>query len=178
MLAFRSFPINAWHWSLHGWHWSARVELAAAFFMLAVWSVLDSYRLVHGARRAGAVSHYLSAVDDEGGNAGGYLATYLLPFLGLIPSGWGDRASYGIYFVVATVVFVRTDLTLVNPTLYLMGWRVVSARAFLDAEHSTDLQVWPTPVVVVCRDVATLADGPVNLVRLAGCYIAKQQQTT
>lgn len=172
-MAFRTFPTHAWHWSAHGWNWNARLDLAVAMALLGVWSLSDGYRLVHGARRSAEVSYYFADLNDQGGNAAGYLATYLLPFLGLVPSGWGDWTSYGIYFIVALVVFMRTDLALINPTLYLLGWRVVSARAFLDAAHTSDQQVHPTPVVVVCRDPARLVAGPVHVVALAGCYIAK-----
>jgi hypothetical protein len=168
MLAFRALP-------LHGWHWSNRTSLAGAFAALAVYSFADAGRLVKGARRAGAASYYFSDIDDQGGNAAGYLATYLLPFLGLVPVGWGDWAAYCVYFVVAAIVFIRTDLTLVNPTLYLFGWRVVSARAFLDAEHSQDQQVGAAPVIVVCRKPASLLRGKVDVVTLAGCYVTKRE---
>jgi hypothetical protein len=46
-------------------------------------------------------------------------------------TGWGflddlrGWFSYGVYFLVAWAVFVPSDLGLVNPTLYILGWRLV-----------------------------------------------------
>lgn len=168
MLAFRALPSPTWHWS-------NRTALTVAFALLAAYSFVDALRLVSGARRTGAVSYYFADVDDQGGNAAGYLATYLLPFLGLVPTGWGDWAAYGVYFLVAAIVFVRTDLSLVNPTLYILRWRVVSGRAFLDEGRSADQQVGATPVIVLCRNPASLMRGKVDLVRLAGCFVAKHE---
>jgi hypothetical protein len=169
MLAFRAVAVHG------GWHWSNRMALALAFALLAGWGFLDGWRLVKGTRRAGAVTFFLSNVDDQGGNAAGYLASYLLPFLGLAPTGWGDWGAYAIYLVVAGIVFIRTDLALVNPTLYILGWRVVSARAFLDADRSPDQQVGDSPVIVVCRRPSSLSSGPVDMVTLAGCYVTKRE---
>jgi hypothetical protein len=50
-----------------------------------------------------------------------YIATYLLPFIGFEVTGWRGLAALAIYFVVLFVVFMRSDLALVNPTLYLTG---------------------------------------------------------
>lgn len=168
MLALRSLPSPILHWS-------NRAALAVAFALLAAYSFVDALRLVSGAQRTGAVSYYFSDVDDQGGNAAGYLATYLLPFLGLVPTGLGDWAAYGVYFLVAGIVFVRTNLSLVNPTLYILRWRVVSARAFLDEGHSPDQQVGASPVIVLCRNPDSLIRGRVELVRLAGCFVAKHE---
>ena len=170
MLAFRIAPT-------HVWCWSDRTLLASLFFLLAVWSFVDARRLVAGARQTGANSYYFSDISDQGGNAAGYLATYLLPFLGIVPTAWGDWVAYGIYFLVAAIVFIRTDLSLVNPTLYILGWRIVSARAFLDPDHSPDQQVGVAPVIVLCKDSSWLRTGAVEVVTLAGCYVAKRAPT-
>ena len=55
----------------------------------------------------------------------GYLATYLLPFLGGPPLDLRGWLAYGVYFLVAWAVFVPSELGLVNPTLYILGWRLV-----------------------------------------------------
>lgn len=166
MLAFRSM-------SPHSWQWSNRTALALVFALLAIYTLFDARRLVAGAKRSAAIPLYLCDVNDQGGNAAGYLATYLLPFIGLVPAGWEDWIAYAIYFLVAAVVFIRTDLSLVNPTLYLIGWRVVSASAFLDDQHSADQRVGSSPVIVVCRDPGALTKGRVEVVTLAGCFVTK-----
>jgi hypothetical protein len=75
--------------------------------------------LRHGSQRV-----VFRTVEDHGGVVSGYLATYLLPFLGNLPTTPGDFTAYVIYFVTAFVVYVRTDLALINPTLYILGYRV------------------------------------------------------
>ena len=40
-------------------------------------------------------------------------------------AGW---LAYAVYFGVAWAVFVPSNLGLVNPTLYVLGWQVVEAR--------------------------------------------------
>ncbi|MEV7972137.1 hypothetical protein [Cellulomonas sp. NPDC089187] len=66
-------------------------------------------------------------VQSQGSAVSSYLATYLLPFVSTTPAVWGDWVAYGVFFVVALVVYVRSDLALVNPTLYVLGYRVTEA---------------------------------------------------
>jgi hypothetical protein len=68
-------------------------------------------------------------VEDQGNAVSGYLATYLLPFLGTLPSGPGDVVAYIIYFVTALIIYAKSDLALINPTLYVLGWRVLKITA-------------------------------------------------
>lgn len=139
------------------------------FGALAAWSFVDAWRLVRGVGRRSAITLRFAEVRDEGGAAGGYLATYLLPLLAVTPDGAGEWAAYILYGAVAATVFVRTDLALVNPTLYILGWRVVSAVP--DGAGPTG----HTGVVVVCRDPTSLRE-PVDVVRLAGCLVTKRER--
>lgn len=90
--------------------------------------LIDAYRLPRGALRKGRVRVHLSDIADEGGEVAAYVATYLLPFVGFQIAGWRNALALLIYFGVLLVVFLRSDLALVNPALYLTGWRVVSAK--------------------------------------------------
>jgi len=142
------------------------------FGALAAWSLVDAWRLVGGARKLSAVRMEFVAVRDEGGAVSGYLATYLLPLLGVSPADVGDWAAYCVFLGIALVIFVRTDLALVNPTLYPFGWRVVSA-APAPAPGSAP-SATQSRAVVVCRDPTALITG-VDVVRLAGCWITKRE---
>jgi hypothetical protein len=67
----------------------------------------------------------VATVSDEGPEVAGYLASYLLPFLTVAePSGW-DIAAYTIFLFVTGLIYVRSEMTQINPTLYLFGRRVV-----------------------------------------------------
>jgi hypothetical protein len=111
------------------WYWTA------TFTLLAGWGVLDAWMLGRWPRAGGAFKAKITEVEDQSAAVSGYLATYLLPFLGNLPEKPGDAIAYAIYFVVAFMVFARSDLALINPTLYLLRWRVqrveYDGRAYL-----------------------------------------------
>ncbi len=91
-------------------------------------ALVDGWRLTYGQLRKAEHAVVLLAVEDRGNNVSGYLATYLLPFIAGPPTGVGDALAYAVYFIVAMIVFIRSDLILVNPTLYLLGWRVAEGK--------------------------------------------------
>lgn len=162
MLAFRTMP------GIGDWRWSGRSTWMFGLLTLgALWSFVDGWRLVSGAQRKGAVRVRFGEVRDEGSAAAGYLATYLVPLLAAAPTRAGEWLAYGLYLVMAVILFVRTDLALVSPTLYVFGWRVVSAVPVTESQPAR-------AVVVVCRDIGALR-GDVDVVRLAGCYLTKNE---
>jgi hypothetical protein len=94
---------------------------------LCLLGVVDALVLTRRARSA-TLSYEITpqSIEDLGAEVGGYLASYLLPFVTVsVPSG-ADLAAYGTYLIVAAVVYVRSDLVRVNPTLYLLGYRVLA----------------------------------------------------
>jgi hypothetical protein len=162
MLALRAAPPGRWYWDGRG-------AVVIAFGVLAAWGFLDGVRLIRGATETNSLSLRFGEISDQGGNAAGYLATYILPFVGLVPADWGDWAAYGIYFVVAAIVFIRTDLTFVNPTLYILGYRVVSANAYVPEDGSL---ISGSPFVVICRDPKALTSA-VEVASIGGGYVTK-----
>jgi hypothetical protein len=119
----------------HGWY--AR----SAWGLFAVWGLVDGWRLTYGQRRKAQHSVILSGIRDRGGDVSGYLATYLLPFISAPPGQLQAVLVYLAYFAVALVVYVRSDMVLINPTLYVLGWRVVEG-----------VRQTGQPVLVLCRD--------------------------
>jgi hypothetical protein len=67
----------------------------------------------------------VATVIDKGPEISGYLATYLLPFVTVSEPKIRDVCAYVIFLLVLAVVYVRSDMTQINPTLYLLGRRVV-----------------------------------------------------
>jgi hypothetical protein len=109
--------------------WSPSANLQFwVFASIGLLGLMDAYRLPRGALRKGHIRVTLSQLTDEGGQVAAYIASYLLPFIGLEVGGWRDVVALIIYFVVLFVVFLRSDLALINPALYLTGWRVVSGK--------------------------------------------------
>jgi hypothetical protein len=81
--------------------------------------------VIYNAHRVGAVDWTVKDPRDQGGAVAGYLATYLLPLLSPVGSGWRVVAAYSIYLLIVYIIFIRSEgLVLVNPTLYLIGYRV------------------------------------------------------
>ncbi|MEV4473935.1 hypothetical protein [Nonomuraea sp. NPDC049504] len=101
-------------------HWWWTISLS----ILAIVGVVDGWRLVRTAQKRSSAYMTITSVEDQGSAVSGYLATYLLPFLGELPNGWGDGIAYFLYFATAFVIFLKSNLGVVNPTLYILGWRV------------------------------------------------------
>jgi hypothetical protein len=97
------------------------------FWALAAWGVFDAFRLIEAGLRRSMREVEFDDVLDKSGEVAGYLATYLLPFIGGPPTDTRGWLAYVVYFVVAWAVFVPSPLGLVNPTLYVLGWRLVEA---------------------------------------------------
>lgn len=118
--------------------WYITVPLAT----LAAWGIIDGFRIIRGARKRARSEVKINHIEDQGSAVSGYLATYLLPFLGSLPASIGDVIAFFLYFIVAFIVFAKSDLALINPTLYALGWRVyrveVNDKKFLLlATHAT-----------------------------------------
>lgn len=135
-----------------------------AFAILAVVGLLDAFRLPRGARRRSHRRVNLSGIKDEGGQVAAYLATYLLPFLNVDIDGWREATAIAVYFGVLLVVFLRSDLALVNPALYLAGWRVISASS--DERR----------VLVLVERHAMLTEGPNHVVSFGRFLVQSQRR--
>lgn len=69
----------------------------------------------------------LTVVGDAGGEVSGYLAAYLLPFLTVAAPDSLDLAAYLLFVVVSGLIYVRSSLVHINPTMYALGWRPMRA---------------------------------------------------
>ncbi len=91
--------------------------------------------LLYNARRAGAVKWTVSDPREQGAAVAGYLTSYLLPLLAIKPGGWRVTAAYAIYLAVLYVVYVNSDrLVLINPTLYLCGYRIYDVETTVSTQ--------------------------------------------
>src|SRR5437870_13736060 len=92
--------------------------LEAGCIALALVGGLDMVWIVFGvSRRTAAEPLRLAEVTDAGPEVAGYLATYLLPFLIVAEPNGRDIAAYGIFLLITGLVYVRSEMTQVNPTL-------------------------------------------------------------
>ncbi len=132
----------------------------------------DGWWLLRGARRRGAIEVIPTRVEEQGAAAAGYLPTYLLPFIGSSPTTAGAWIGYGIYLAVLFVVFLSSDFALVNPTLYVLGRRVLRVTRIV---RSIDPSQAPKSESLLVVTRSLLAPGnPVQLTRLSGCWVEKE----
>jgi len=94
------------------------IGLAALGTIFMLWIVLVV------ARKSGAEPIRVTTVEDAGAEVSGYLVTYLLPFLTVATPTIRDVVAYGIFLFIGGLIYVRSEMTQVNPTLYLLGRRV------------------------------------------------------
>jgi hypothetical protein len=111
-----------------------RWQLAILFGFVGLMGFVDGWRLVNGAAKRSKRIATVEELSDQGGAVSGYLATYLLPFLGTLPQNAGDWVAYGLYFATALVVYIQSSLALVNPTLYALGYRLF--RSTVDGQST------------------------------------------
>lgn len=103
------------------------------------------------------------AVRDASGQAAGYLATYILPFVTAPSPSAADLAGYCILAIVALVIFMRSELAQINPTLYVLGWRVAS------------INTGTTGYYLVCRRLPRPFT-EINAVRVAGLLVREERR--
>lgn len=103
----------------------------------------------------------VTSSEDTGGEVSGYLASYLLPFVTVPTPGWRDLLAYGLFLLVGLVIYVRSNLVRVNPTLYLLGYRVLHVHYGAHREQFLVTRVVPAEgqTVTVCDVAGVLLDG-------------------
>jgi hypothetical protein len=131
---------------------AALAAFGLLYLVLVVWVV---------PRAAQPRSYPVQSVDDAAGEVAGYLATYLLPFVAVPSPTAADLAGYCILAVVVAVIFTRSELARINPTLYLLGWRVAS------------IDTGQMRYYLVCRRLPR-AGTSIDAVRAAGLLIRKE----
>ena len=137
--------------------------VAALAFAFAALGLMIVGLLLYNARRAGAVKWTVSDPTEQGSAVAGYLATYLLPLLAIQSGGWRVTAAYGVYLVVLYVVYVQSDsLVLINPTLYLFGYRIYDVEVAVSSDPPTRRRV------LLLTKLRITGDTEVNILPLGG----------
>jgi hypothetical protein len=95
-------------------------------FIVGAGDTLHITRAAKSAREPYEIT--MESSEDTGGEVSGYLASYLLPFVTIPSPGWRDLVAYALFLLIALVVYVRSNLVRVNPTLCLFGYRVLKIQ--------------------------------------------------
>lgn len=91
---------------------------------LAVVGVAFGLALVARYKRVAASSVKVRTIEDRGREVSGYVATYLLPFVTAAEPSTRDLIAYALFLVILAIVYVRSDMLQINPTLYIFRWRL------------------------------------------------------
>lgn len=91
---------------------------------LAVAGVAAYWLLLHLDNRKSRGPYRILSVKDGGSQATGYLASYILPLVALDEPTTRDIVAYSGFLLIAAVLYMKTSLILVNPLLYLFGWKI------------------------------------------------------
>ncbi|WP_417554328.1 hypothetical protein [Microbacterium sp.] len=106
------------------WDWSMSCICIAATTLLFSAGIADAFNLTSSGRRVSPTRLVILEIQDAGGTAAAFAATYLFPFLGIDLSDLRSVIAYLLFFGVLLVISVRSPMGLVSPTLYLLGWRI------------------------------------------------------
>lgn len=123
-------------------HWTA---LRWTCLGLGVLGIVDALRLTILARTTSPVPRTFAEVRDAGSEIAAYLATYLLPLLAAPNPETGEIVGYAIYALLIVVITLRSDLAHVNPTLYVLGWKIVTVQTGDGSEKYLVCRTSPKP---------------------------------
>lgn len=108
---------------------AVRFDITALRYVCASLFVIgfaDTWLITHKAsRRLQGYPVTVDRVEDLGSEVGGYLASYLLPFVTIPEPTMRELVGYLIFILVAGLIYVKSDLARVNPTLYIFGFQAV-----------------------------------------------------
>lgn len=159
---FLIFALQLWPSEIRGW---VSLLPTAVVLVLALYALGDALNLIAAAKKTSSLRIHIKNVNDEGGNVSGYLVTYIFPFVLTYLQSWKDWAAVGVYCVTLYVIFVRSNFGLVNPTLYLLGWRVVSADLVTSGDFGSSTK---RETLVTKR---ALEPGLVRVKKMVGGYL-------
>ena len=78
----------------------------------------------------------ITRIKNSGVEYLSYLATYIIPFIGLKFDSWNNLIATSFLFIVIGFIYTKTNLLYANPTLALFGY-YISLATFEDGEERT-----------------------------------------
>jgi len=101
------------------------LEMKWVLGLLAALGVLSLLVLLLSDSKSAPVPRTVKTVTRPGPEAGGYLVSYLLPFVVSPTPTLEDCIAYAAFLLVAGVITAKTGAVAINPLLYLLGWQVI-----------------------------------------------------
>ncbi len=101
------------------------LSLRIACGSIAAMGLAATFYIVGFQRKRSSHIIRLTAVDDRGPEVSGYVATYVLPLVVIGEPHWNDIVAYSIVLAAIGVIYVRSRMIQLNPTLYVLGYVVL-----------------------------------------------------
>lgn len=99
-------------------------KVSLAFLILIVGSVLLYFSLYKIVIKSSHDEIQVFKIQDNHAEHLSYLATYILPFIGLKFDTWQNTFSTLALFYILGHIYIKTNLILTNPTLTLFGYHI------------------------------------------------------
>ena len=150
--------------------WNAKGASTWVFRSAALLSVIgfiDGWRLPRGSLRTGSTKATVHDIQDQSGAVAAYLATYLLPFIGIEFTA-KEIFSLLIFIIVILAIFMQSDLVAINPTFYLFSQRIVRAR--IKYPNSSDMVM----VTLIYKKGQLQLNKTINVVELGKVLVLKE----
>ena len=154
---------NAWPWHIG----EPRTYVFLITLIWSAWGLVDGYRLPKGTLRKGSIKATVHDIHDQSGAVAAYLATYLLPFIG-IDFTIQETLSLLVFLAVICLIFIGSDLVAINPTIYIFRWRVVRAKVTYPSSIN------PMPVVLIYKGSQLLHNKTIDVVQLDKVLVMKE----
>lgn len=167
IFAIRSVERGKWHWGLL---WPG----FTIWLLIAIIGFCSLFGFLRSFKHLNAIEVTVRDVQDLGPEVAAYTATYLLPFVAPTLSGWRDIASYAMYFAILFVIFIKSDLQLINPTLYIFHRRLSRVRLVAIDEDNIETEIDNDALIVTLDKLKERKT--ITTVSVAGIYIEKRQK--
>jgi hypothetical protein len=95
-----------------------------AFLLLIIISISLYFLFFNIVLKSAPEKHKISEVKDNHAEHLSYLATYILPFVGLKFDTWQSVLATIALFYVLGHIYIKTNLILTNPTLTFFGYSI------------------------------------------------------
>ncbi|HVB22452.1 MAG TPA: hypothetical protein VNG51_10940 [Ktedonobacteraceae bacterium] len=106
------------------------------------------------APRLAPIQEKVTSLQGRDGEAMGYIASYLIPFVAIPFGGWQQGVALLIFIGVLSIVYVNSNMIHINPMLNLVGYHLYE----ITIEHSESPHVLITRRRVVRGETLRLID--------------------
>jgi hypothetical protein len=99
------------------------------FVGLGIFAVLILILYLTVAKRLTSYTITADTVGSRNSDSMSYIASYLIPFLGLPWHEWRNAVSMGVFFLMLGVVYVNTNMIYINPMLNLLLFHIYEVES-------------------------------------------------